>query len=118
MSRPRFLADQDLHDAIVSGTLRHEPTIQFARLREFGLEQFSDAHVLRFAARENSIVVSHDVNSMTAAAFDMLAAGEPMYGLLLAHQSKPIAPVIESLLLIWSESEADEWIGRIAYLPF
>jgi hypothetical protein len=34
MSRPRFLADQDLNDAIVRGTIRQEPAIEFARLRE------------------------------------------------------------------------------------
>jgi hypothetical protein len=37
MSRPRFLADNDLNDAIVVGVRRREPTAEFARLRELGL---------------------------------------------------------------------------------
>jgi predicted nuclease of predicted toxin-antitoxin system len=118
MSRTRFLADQDLNDVIVRGIARLEPTVEFARLREFGLEELPDIDVLRFAARERSIVVSHDVNSMTATAFAMVAAGEAMHGLLIVHQDRPTAPVIESLLLILSETEAEDWIGRMAYLPF
>jgi hypothetical protein len=34
MSRPRFLADNDLNDAIVVGVRRREPTVEFARLRD------------------------------------------------------------------------------------
>ena len=117
MSRPRFLADQDLHDAIVSGVVRIEPSIEFARLRDFGLEELPDEQVLRHAAREHWIVVSHDVSSMPSAASSLLAGGEPMDGLLLAHQLHPLGPSIDSLVLIWTASEAEEWIGRIGFLP-
>ena len=117
MSRPRFLADNDLNDAIVRGTLRREPAIEFARLREFGLEELPDVDVLRFAAREGWIVVSHDVNTMTAAAYTLLAAHEPIGGLLLVHQASAVAPILDSLVLIWTASEAEEWIGLVEFLP-
>jgi hypothetical protein len=117
MSRPRYLADNDLNDAIVRGTLRREPAVEFARLREFGLEQFPDLEVLRFAAREGWIVVSHDVNSMTAAANSLLADQEQMSGLLLVHQADAIAPILNSLLLIWSASDSQEWVGLVEFLP-
>jgi hypothetical protein len=55
---------------------------------------------LEFAAAENWIVVSHDVNTLREAAYTRLAAGLPMAGLLLAHQRTPVADIIESLLLI------------------
>jgi Domain of unknown function (DUF5615) len=117
MSRPRFLADHDLNDVIIKGTTRREPAIEFARLWDFGLERHSDQEILKFAARESWIVVSHDVNSMTAAASEILGDSEPMHGLLLVHQGDPIAPAIDDLLLIWTATEAEEWIGRIEYLP-
>jgi len=117
MSRPRFLADQDLNDAIVRGVLRLEPSIEFIRLRDIGLEQSPDEQVLRFAAREGWIAVSHDVSSMPAAASQLLAAGEAITGLLIAQQNDPTAPAIESLVLIWTASEAEEWSSLIEYLP-
>jgi len=116
MSRPRFLADNDLNHAIVVGVLRREPAAEFARLRDLGLATRSDPEVLDFAARENWIVVSHDVNTMREVASNRLAAGLPMNGLLLAHQRTPVSAIIESLLLIWSASEAEEWAGQVEFL--
>lgn len=117
MSRPHFLADNDLNDAIDRGVTRREPALEFARVRDFGLDRAPDREVLQFAAREHWTVVSHDINSMTAAATEVLAAGEPMCGLLLVHQREPIGPTIDSLVLIWSESGAEEWVGLIEFLP-
>ncbi len=37
MSRPRFLADHDLNEHIVTGVLRREPAAEFLCVREFGL---------------------------------------------------------------------------------
>ena len=75
MSRPRFLADNDLNDAIVVGVLTPRADTEFARLRDLGLATRGDPEVLDFAARENWIVVSHDVNTMREAAYTRLAAG-------------------------------------------
>jgi hypothetical protein len=73
--------------------------------------------VLEYAAENNWIVVSHDVNSMSAAAYDRLSIGAEMNGLLLVHQRDPISPIIDSLVLIWSASQAEEWVGRVEFLP-
>lgn len=117
MSRPRFLADQDFNEHIIRGVLRREPAIDFVRLRDVGLERRSDAEILAYAAAENRIIVSHDVNTMSAAAYDRLAAGQPISGLLLIHQLAPLAPGIDNLVLIWTASEADEWLNQVCFLP-
>jgi len=117
MSRPRFLADNDLNDTIVVGVRRREPAAEFTRLRDLSLAARGDPEVLDHAARESWIVVSHDVNTMREAASTRLAAGLPMSGLLLAHQRTPVSAIIESLLLIWAASEAEEWAGQVEFLP-
>lgn len=117
MRRPRYLADNDLNDAIVVGTRRREPAVEFARLRDLGLATGSDSEVLEFAAAENWIVVSHDVNTMRVAAYNRLRAGLVTQGLLLASQRTPVWSIIESLLLIWAASEAEEWTGKVEFLP-
>jgi predicted nuclease of predicted toxin-antitoxin system len=117
MSRPRLLADHDLKDAMIRGVQRREPSIEFVRARDLGLETQTDADILEFAARGGWIVVTHDVNTMTAAASERLTAGDEMSGLLLTHQRDPMGDVIDSLVLIWQSSEAEEWVGQIAYLP-
>ncbi len=113
----RFLADNDLNEHIVMGVLRTEPAIEFVRARDVGMDHKADSDVLVYAAQHGFIVVSHDVNTMTKAAYDILDRGEVMSGLLMVQQSKPIGPVIDSLILIWSASTIEEWIGQVQFLP-
>ena len=117
MSRPRFLADHDLNEHIIDGVQRREPALEFIRTRDVGMSDRADAEVLAYAAQHGFIVVSHDVNTMPSNAFTLLDAGQAMSGLLMVQQTKPIAAVIDSLVLIWSASEAEEWHGQVRFLP-
>jgi len=117
MSRPRFLADHDLNEHIVAGVLRREPVIDFSRVRDLGISTLPDTEILAYAAREGLLVVSHDVNTMPAAAFARLSAGGSFPGLFMAPQSSPIASIIDSLVLIWAASELEEWKDQVVFLP-
>jgi hypothetical protein len=66
--------------------LRREPAILLGRAREFGLEQRPDNEILTFAATQGWTVVSHDVNTMPAAAHALMEKGEPIGGLIMVHQ--------------------------------
>jgi hypothetical protein len=63
------------------------------------------------------ILVSHDENSMPAHFRDFLAAGNQSPGVLMAPQEAGTGPVIESIVLLWIASEAEEWRDRIVWLP-
>lgn len=50
---------------------------------------------------------------------DRLDAGKPTPGVfILPQQEGAIGAIIESLLLVWAASQAEEWRNQIAYLPF
>ena len=117
MSAIRFLADHDLNDHIVSGIHRREPGIELLRARDLELQARSDSELLDYANRERLLLVSHDVNTMTAAASERLAKSQGVAGLLMVPQSTPVNEVIESLMLIWSATELDDWRDKIVFLP-
>jgi hypothetical protein len=117
VSRPRFLADLDFNERIVSGVLRKEPSVVFERVRDWNLQTGSDAEILEFAAANGLIVTSHDVNTMRAVAVERVSAGLPFAGLALASQSLPVGAAIEQLILVWAASDAEEWTGIIQFLP-
>jgi hypothetical protein len=117
VSRPRFLVDHDFNEKIVRGALRREPTMEFRLAREVGLEQAPDRQILEYAAQEAWLVLSHDLNTMTAIAYEMVSTDRPMRGLLLAKQRASVARVIDSLVLVWAASEAEEYVNQIRYLP-
>lgn len=117
MSRLRFLADHDLNEHIIDGIERREPALEIIRARDVGLGDKPDSKVFAYAANEGFVVVSHDVNTMPAQAYARIAAATKMYGLFMVRQTQPIAAVIESLVLIWSASEAEEWQDQVRFLP-
>ena len=117
MSPPRFLADHDLNDHIVTGVLRREPAIEFPRAREVGMSERADEEILDYSERESLLVVSHDINTVPAAAYVRLRAGQSFPGLLMVPQSAAIGRVIENLLLVWSASELEEWRDQVVFLP-
>jgi hypothetical protein len=49
--------------------------------------------------------------------FAEFIAKQSSAGVLIIPQSLPITQVVEELILIWSATEAEEWINRIFSLP-
>lgn len=118
MSRPRFLADQDLNDHIIAGVQRQEPALEFIRLRDIGMALRTEAEVLAYAQEAGLLVVSHDVNTMSAAAYARLAKSESFTGLLLIQQTLSVRAAIDSIVLVWSASDLEDWKNQVVFLPF
>lgn len=68
MSRPRFLADEDLRFEIVLAVRRMEPAVDIATVVELGLPGTLDPDLLAFAEANGLLIVSHDVNTLRAEA--------------------------------------------------
>jgi hypothetical protein len=117
VSQPRFLADEDLRHGIVLAVQRLEPRLEITTVQDLALRGLSDSDILDFAANHGWHVLSHDVNTMLAAAERRVADGLPMSGLFLIPQHRPTTAAAESLQLIWLASAFEEWNNRIVYLP-
>jgi hypothetical protein len=57
--RVRFQADADLNQVIVKATLRLEPSVDFQTAQAAGLAGLDDAEVLKLAAEQGRVLVSH-----------------------------------------------------------
>lgn len=76
-----------------------------------------DAALLEFCATRDLILVSHDNRTMPVHFRERLLGRRHTPGVLLVSQHAPLAPVVESLLLIWLASGPDDWANRIHFLP-
>ena len=94
--RPKFLADADFNCKIISGFRRREPAADFVSAKEGGAIARPDPEVLRIAAVQGRILVSHDRKTMPG------------------HFA---GAAIEDLLLIWTASDAAEWKDTIGFVP-
>jgi hypothetical protein len=117
VTRPRFLADENIRTAIIEATLRLDPTIEFVRVQDIGLASTPDPELLEFAHANGWVVVSHDVNTLKGIAEQRLRDDVGLAGLFLApahHSSRTIAT---DLVAIAGASEAEEWHDMIVFLP-
>ena len=115
----RFQADNDLKRIIVDATLRREPRIDFQSAHAARLDGLDDEAVLRLAASQSRILVSHDKRTMPAALASFVAAGGISPGVLLViPQIAPVREVVDAPILIWADDRADDWKNLLAKLPF
>ena len=112
----RFQADADLDEDIVIGLLRCDPAIDFQTASEAGLAGLDDPRVLALAAEEQRLLVSHDRRTMPRHFADFVVKNTSS-GVVIVSQKTPTVVAIEELLLIWTASDAEEWIDRIAVIP-
>ena len=114
--RPRFQADADFNQKIVSGLRRREPSIDFLGARDGDVIGKSDPIVLRIASEAERILVSHDRKTMPGH-FAKFIEDCSSPGLIIVSQEFDIGAAIEDLLLIWATTDRNEWVNRIGYLP-
>ena len=114
----RFLADEDLDSDIIDGLRSREPAIDILDVKTAGLRRASDPALLDLAAKQDRILVTHDRRTMTYYAGKRLAAGRLIAGVFIVPQRSAIGDILESLLLVWTASQAEEWRNQIVYLPF
>ena len=113
----RLLADEDIHGDIVRGIRRRDRLVDLVRVQDVGLAGELDPAVLEWAFRESRVVVTHDANTMTAAAYERVSAGQPLFGVLVVSQSMGIGAAIEEILLAAICSNPEEWQNQVRHAP-
>ena len=113
----RFVADENFNGAIARGLLRRRPTLNLVRVQDLGLSGINDPDLLAWAAREQRVILTHDVTTLRQFAEDRVSAGLPMPGVFEVGDHLSIRQVIDDLLLIAECSHDGEWEGQVRFLP-
>lgn len=113
----RFAADENFNLHIVKGALRRLPQLDILRVQDADLEGADDPTVLAWAADEARVLLTHDVNTITAFAYERVDQGLSMPGVFEVSMKLPVSEAIEEILLLAQCSVENEWEGQINYLP-
>jgi len=84
-----LLADENLDANILRGVLRRFGGIDVVRVQDIGLTGGDDPTVLAWAAEQGRVLITHDVETVTRYAFERVAAGLPMPGVIEIVASAP-----------------------------
>ncbi len=113
----RFLADEDRDSDIIAALRSSEPSIDILDVKKEGLRGAKDSVLLDIAEEQGRIVISHDRRTMTRHFRERMSKGKSNPGLFIVPQRLAVGEIVESLLLVWTASNAAEWDGQIVYLP-
>jgi hypothetical protein len=113
----KFAADENFDNRILRGLLRRQPDVDFIRIQDTEVAEADDPIVLAWADKENRILLTHDQKTVPRFAYERIAQGKRVAGVIVAGDSLPIASVIDDLLIIVTCSTASEWINQIRRLP-
>ena len=109
--------DENFNHDVLRGLLRRNPRLDLIRIQEAGLTRAEDLVVLEWAAQQGRVLITHDVSTITACAYERVAAGRNMPGVFEVPRSVAVAVAIEDLRLIAECSRPGEWEGQVRYLP-
>lgn len=113
-----LLADENFNHHILRGLRRRYSDLDCIAVQNTEMAGAPDSAILEWAARHQRILLSHDFNTMLNFAYERIAAGAPMSGLIAISDRLPIGNVIASLGMLIECSNQEDFQDFVLHLPF
>ena len=115
----RLASDADVHGDIIRGLRRRLPGIDLVRAQDALPEGTLDPDVLAWAAAENRVLLTNDRNTMVGFAYQRVAAGDLVPGLIATTNEQSIGEAIDDILLVAEYMPEEEMRDQVVvFLPF
>jgi len=117
--KPRYLLDEHVNSAVQRQLRRLDARIDVFLVGdgEAPPKGTLDPELLIWAEMNDFVVVSRDVTTLPDHVATHLAAGRHTKGVFWLRRKATLGDVIESLYLIWSTSDAEEYIDQSLFIP-
>ncbi len=107
----RLAADENFNNTILRGVTRRLSDANIVRVQDVGLSGADDPTILRWAAEQGRVLLTHDVSTMTRNAYERVEAGQAMPGVFEVSRQVPVGQAIEDIVLLIEASL--EGSGRV-----
>lgn len=113
----RLLIDENVDHRLLRGLESRLPQLDYVLVKQIGMSGFTDLELLRWAAQENRIIVTHDKKTMIPDAQHCVRIGESMAGIIFVPKQMAIGRAISDLEIAVECLSQTEIRDRIEYLP-
>jgi predicted nuclease of predicted toxin-antitoxin system len=115
----RLASDADVHGGIIRGLHRRMPELDLVRAQDALPEGTPDPEVLAWAASEDRVLITNDRDTMVGFAYQRVAAGEPVPGLIVIAMWQSVGSNIDDILFIAEYMPEEEIRDQVViYLPY
>jgi predicted nuclease of predicted toxin-antitoxin system len=112
-----ILIDENFDHRIIRGLRLRLSQLDYLVVQQIGMSSFDDPALLDWAAKEDRVIVTHDVNTVTKYANEPLKRGLPMPGVVIVPEQLEIGRAIADLEIFIECSSAADMKNQIQYLP-
>ncbi len=113
----RLLIDENFDQRILRGLKLEIPSIDYIVVQETNLKGLRDPLLLAWAAENQRIIVTHDVNTMPRHAYGRVRVGQLMPGVIVIPEDLAVGKAIEELGMLVECCEPEELNSQVKYLP-
>jgi hypothetical protein len=116
----RFLLDENLSPKLKLAIQRANPSIDVLRVGDPDAPNFGtlDPELLQYLEISQRLLVTDNRSSMPGHLNDHWQVNGQIWGVVWLRPSSTIVQCVESILLMWEITEAEEWINRLDWIPF
>lgn len=113
----RFLADENFNGKLLAGLRAALPGLDVTRVQDINMDATPDPQLLTWAAEQNRILLTHDIQTIAGYAYERVQTGLPMPGIIEVRIIQGIGATIDELVLLIAASTSDEFEGQVRYIP-
>lgn len=114
----KWLADENLRNAIIRGLLRKAPTFDIVRVQDIPeISGEDDSLLLRYATAKDRVVVTHDLSTMIPAMRLQIRFEQRCAPIVMAPDSLAVGVVVDDLLMLDRCATEADWTAGVIYLP-
>ena len=119
MSAVKYLLDEHVAKFLGSAINRLDPTVKVVCIGANGAPESGtlDPALLEWSEANSYGIVTMDRNTMPGYAAEFLAAGHHTWGIFILRPRSTLRDIVDSLVLIHSGSQAEEWRDRVEFVP-
>jgi predicted nuclease of predicted toxin-antitoxin system len=114
----KIAVDENFDRHILRALVRRVPALDFRTIQGQAMTGAEDPEVLAWAAAEDRVLLTHDVQTVTRFAYERVVRGEPMPGVIEIPSVATVYEVLEDLILVVTCSTADDFRDQVIYLPW
>lgn len=114
----KFAADENFNNRILRALRRFAPELDIVRIQDTIAFGKDDPTVLDWAAQEDRLLLTHDVQTMPDFAYARTASGLAMPGVIEVNDRATLVNIIEDIVLLAQASSTSEWDGQVIFVPF
>ena len=113
----RLVADENFNHRILRGARLRLPSLDVVIFQRTAFQGAADPILLEWAANQGRVVITHDINTMPGFAYERVAAGQSLPGVIIIPKLLPIGTAIEELVTVLECDEPGDLNDQVIYLP-